>query len=268
MAKHTQATHWFNRAQLLRANMSVCQRYRVSRCLAKGFLKGQSSPQVQTRNLSMCRWHHDVDRNSYRKLCVKHFQRLSSASEFRRLSTYFHVLKTPCLCLKRPEKLCSMESNLKTFLTLKKCMSTNSSNFSLRHPVMKDYVDSLVEEYKELEKQVDETRDRRTQTRLMELSPVVDIARILKSRYKELEELMKLQAGKEFLNKIHCYINEFFSGFMRESVYRVSGQLHVNGIMRNTAFRICKQKGADQLTDKVDQCLNVFNTFQYNPSTS
>ena len=61
---------------------------------------------------------------------------------------------------------------------------------------MNDYVDSLIAEYEELEKQTEETRDKRSQARLMELSPMVKVTRILKTRYKEMEELTKLQAGK------------------------------------------------------------------------
>ena len=60
---------------------------------------------------------------------------------------------------------------------------------------MRDYVDSLIAEYEELEKQADETRDKRARARLMELSSLVDITRMLKLRYNELEELTKLQAG-------------------------------------------------------------------------
>ena len=182
--------------------MSICQRYRIFKCLAKSTLKSQpGSPflsTVQTRLLALCCRHHDFGRKIYGNLCLRHFGGYTSPSTFRLLSTHSLVLKTSCSCLRRTEKLCSVKSNLMKFLTFKRSMSTtgSSTNFTLRNTVMNDYVDSLIAEYEELEKQTEETRDKRSQARLMELSPMVKVTRILKTRYKEMEELTKLQAGK------------------------------------------------------------------------
>ena len=177
--------------------MSLYQRYTVSRCLTQCFRKCQSSSLRQTRNITFRHWRHNYDKNSYRNLCTRHSQR-HFLSEFRRVISCFNHLNSPCLCSRSSEKLSSAESNLNTFLTLKQYMSTSSSNFSLKNQVMRDYVDSLIADYEELEKQADETRDKRTRARLMELSSLVDITRMLKLRYNELEELNKLQAGINF----------------------------------------------------------------------
>lgn len=106
--------------------------------------------------------------------------------------------KLPCSVLRKTTNMCLLKSNMQfmRYLVFKKFMSTDMSSFTLRNPVLNDYVNSLVEEYDGLTGLVETSTDKKNQRRLMELSPIVEITRALKTRYNEMEELRNLQTGK------------------------------------------------------------------------
>lgn len=83
---------------------------------------------------------------------------------------------------------------------VKKHMSTDySSVFTFKNQLMRDYLDSLIEEYEELNSDLQEgERNKRKHIRVSELAPIVEATRTLKSKYQEMEELRKLKAGKNW----------------------------------------------------------------------
>ena len=77
-------------------------------------------------------------------------------------------------------------------------MSTEASVFSLKNPVMKDYLGALIEEYEALKHDLEEgERNNRKRARMMELLPIVEITSVLKTKFQDVEELRNLQTGKK-----------------------------------------------------------------------
>ena len=80
----------------------------------------------------------------------------------------------------------------------RRMVSTDATVFSLRNSVMKDYLDSLVEEYRDVEQGLitgDKSKKKEYIKRKMQLAPIVEATEMLKTKYREMEELSDLQAG-------------------------------------------------------------------------
>ena len=93
---------------------------------------------------------------------------------------------------------CLELNRLKTF---RRTLSTNTTDFSLRNPLMKNYLDSLIEEYEEIMEEVaqgDKSNKKRS-SRMIQLHPVAELIQTLKTKYQEMEELTNLQAGNKFI---------------------------------------------------------------------
>ena len=150
-------------------------------------------------------------------LCFSHYYKGSNSIIYRRLlsgnqsncvtcsssdlSSYRHTrILNQSYQSFRNRKLVRSKLNSFECSVVKRHMSTDySSVFTFKNQLMRDYLDSLIEEYEELNTDLQEgERNKRKHIRVSELAPIVEATRTLKSKYQEMEELRKLKAGKNW----------------------------------------------------------------------